>query len=70
MEITDKKSSDKSIEQKDKPSNAWYLLSIVLGIFGGIIGYYSIRNKDRKMANNLLYVGFVVSAISVFMNSL
>jgi hypothetical protein len=41
----------------EKPSNVWYLLPILLGILGGLIGYFAIKGKDKKMAKNILYVG-------------
>ena len=41
----------------EKPSNVWYLLPILLGIIGGIIGYIVIKVKDERMARNILYVG-------------
>jgi len=41
----------------EKPSNWWYLLPILFGILGGIIGYIVIKVKDEKMAKNILYVG-------------
>jgi len=51
-----------------KPSNWWYLLPILLGILGGIMGYIVIKVKDEKMAKNILYVGlgtFVLGIIFV-----
>ena len=41
----------------EKPSNVWYLLPILLGRLGGIVGYIVIKVKDKKMARNMLYVG-------------
>lgn len=41
----------------DKPSDAWYIWPIFFGIFGGIICYFSIKNRDKQMAKNLIYVG-------------
>ena len=52
----------------EKPSNWWYLLPILLGILGGIIGYIVIKVKDEKMAKNILYVGlgtFVLGIIFI-----
>jgi len=43
-----------------KPSNWWYLLPIFLGLMGGIIGYFALRNKNKVMAKNVLIVGLVV----------
>ena len=52
----------------EKPSNVWYLLPILLGILGGIIGYIVIKAKDERMAKNILYVGlgtFVLGIIFI-----
>jgi len=56
----------------EKPSNWWYLLPILLGILGGILGYIYfstvIKVKDEKMAKNILYVGlgtFVLGIIFI-----
>ena len=52
----------------EKPSNVWYLLPILLGIIGGIIGYIVIKAKDERMAKNILYVGlgtFVLGIIII-----
>ena len=52
----------------EKPSNVWYLLPILFGILGGIIGYIVIKVKDEKMAKNILYVGlgtFVLGIIFI-----
>lgn len=42
----------------------WYLLPICLSILGGGIAYCVLRNRDRRTANNCLYLG----AISLILN--
>jgi len=52
----------------EKPSNVWYLLPILFGMLGGIIGYIVIKAKDERMARNILYVGlgtFVLGIIFI-----
>lgn len=47
----------------EKPSKAWYLLPIFLGPIGGIIGYFLLKDRDKKMAEKLLIVGVIMIAI-------
>ena len=49
-----------------KPTGAWFLVPLFLGILGGVIGYLAIKNDDRKMANNVLYLGIIMSLIGIF----
>ena len=42
---------------------AWYLIPLVLGIIGGIIGYIVIKDDDKGMANNLLILGIVMTFV-------
>ena len=46
-----------------KPSAIWYLLPILLGPIGGIIGYFLVKDRDRKFAERLLIVGLIMVAI-------
>ena len=46
-----------------KPSNSWYLLPIFFNTFGGVLGFFFIRNKDEKMAKNVLSIGLVVALL-------
>lgn len=51
-------------------SNAWFLLPIFLGLIGGIIAYFILRNDDPKKAKNCLYLGIVLAIIGIIMNVL
>lgn len=50
-------------------SRAWYVLPILLGWIGGLIGYFAVRHDDPRLAKRLLIVGIalplVVIAISI-----
>jgi signal peptidase len=46
-----------------KPSNWWYVLPLFLGLIGGIIGYFALRNKNKAAARNMLIIGLVTVAI-------
>jgi len=52
----------------NKPSYAWYLLPIFLGIIGGVIGYYILKNKHDKMAKYMLFLGIVSSIFGIIIN--
>ena len=62
-EVYENKNEEPQKENKSKPSNFWYLLPIFFGIIGGIIGYFAIRDRDRKMAKNLLIVSIVILVV-------
>lgn len=52
-------------ESSDK-NKLWYLLPIILGILGGVIGYFLTKRKNKKFAERLLLVGLVVFLIHIF----
>jgi uncharacterized membrane protein len=55
----------------EKPrSNAWFLLPVFLGIIGGIIAYFVLRNDDPHKAKNCLYLGLVLMGIGIIFNML
>ncbi|MCV0372508.1 MAG: hypothetical protein COW27_04970 [Nitrosopumilales archaeon CG15_BIG_FIL_POST_REV_8_21_14_020_37_12] len=51
-------------------SNTWYLLPIFLGLIGGVIAYFVLRNDDPKKAKNCLYLGIILAIIGIFFNIL
>ncbi len=51
-------------------SNFWFLLPIFLGLIGGIIAYFVLRQDDPKKAKNCLYLGIVLAIIGIFINML
>jgi len=46
-----------------KRSNWWYLVPILFGIIGGIIGYFALRRDDLQKAKKCLYIGLILTAI-------
>ena len=46
-------------------SKAWYLLPIFIGIIGGLIAYFAVKNDDPKLGKNCLIVGIIVLVINV-----
>lgn len=49
-------------------SNFWFLLPIFLGLIGGIIAYFVLRQDDPKKAKNCLYLGIVLAIIGIMIN--
>lgn len=46
-----------------QPGRIWYLAPILFGILGGAIGYFAVRDRDKKMAESLLIVGLVITFV-------
>ena len=59
------------MENTEKPrSNAWFLLPVFLGVIGGIIAFFILRNDDPRKAKNCLYLGVVLMIIGIIFNIL
>ena len=56
-------------EEYKQRSKAWYLLPIFLGIIGGIIGFFVLRNDSPKMARNCLIMGIITIAIGIALSA-
>jgi hypothetical protein len=48
-----------------KRSNLWFLLPILFNIIGGVIAYFIIKDDDPSKAKNCLWLGIILSAISI-----
>jgi hypothetical protein len=44
-----------------KSSKAWYLLPIFVGIIGGLIMYFVLKDQNKKMAKNGLILGIILT---------
>jgi uncharacterized membrane protein YvbJ len=51
--------------QKRKRSRWWFLLPIFFDIVGGVIAYFVLREDDKKLAKNCLWLGIILSAIGI-----
>ena len=49
-------------------SNWWFLLPIFIGLIGGIIAYFVLRNDDPRKAKNCLYLGIILAIIGIVLN--
>ena len=56
------------MESERQRSNWWYLLPIFLGIIGGIIAYFALRNDDRQKAKKCLYLGLILLAVGIIID--
>ena len=43
----------------------WVLLPIFLGIFGGVIGYFILKNDDNKLAKFCLHLSIVLTVVQI-----
>ncbi len=43
----------------------WVLLPIFLGVFGGVIGYFILKNDDHKLAKVCLHLSIVLTIIQI-----
>jgi len=48
-----------------KRSTLWFLLPIFFNIIGGVIAYFIIKEDDPSKAKNCLWLGIILSAISI-----
>ena len=46
-----------------KPSAAWWLLPIFLGLIGGAIAWACLRDRDPRMANKCLVLGIILTVV-------
>ncbi|MFB3047658.1 MAG: hypothetical protein ACE1YV_00735 [Nitrosopumilaceae archaeon] len=43
----------------------WILLPIFVGIIGGIIGYFVLKNDDQRLSKFCLHLGIVLTIINL-----
>ena len=58
------------MQPEKERSNWWYLVPIFLGLIGGIIAYFALRNDDREKAKKCLYLGIILGIIGIIVNLL
>lgn len=46
-------------------SKVWYVVPVILGIIGGLIAYFAVKNDDPKLGKNCLIVGIVMFGINI-----
>lgn len=50
-------------DKKSGRSPLWYLLPAILGIIGGVIAYFILKNDDPSKAKNCLWLGIILVVI-------
>ncbi len=58
------------MQPEKERSNWWYLVPIFLGLIGGIVAYFALRNDDRRKAKNCLFLGIILGVIGTTVNLL
>ena len=58
------------MQPEKERSNCWYLVPIFLGLIGGIVAYFALRNDDRRKAKNCLFLGIILGVLGITVNLL
>ena len=58
------------MQPEKERSNWWYLVPIFLGLIGGIVAYFALRNDDRRKAKNCLFLGIILGVMGIIVNLL
>ena len=48
----------------EEVSNWWYALPLCIGIIGGILGWFGVKNRDSEKARNILIVGVISTIVA------
>ncbi len=49
---------------------SWYMIAFAFNIFGGVLGYFAVKDNDQNTANHLLIVGFISLFLLFILGSL
>ena len=58
------------MQPEKERSNWWYLVPIFLGLIGGIVAYFALRNDDHRKAKNCLFLGIILGVMGIIVNLL
>lgn len=46
-----------------EPTKLWYLVPLLFGLIGGLIGYVGVKDENEGMAIQLLFLGFFITFV-------
>jgi cytochrome bd-type quinol oxidase subunit 1 len=46
-------------------SRWWFLLPILFEIVGGVIAYFVLKDDDKRLAKNCLWLGIILTVIGI-----
>jgi uncharacterized membrane protein YvbJ len=49
----------------ERPTRAWFLVPFFFNILGGVVGYFAVKNDDKRMANELLTFGVIMFVVVI-----
>jgi hypothetical protein len=50
-----------------KPTVLWYIVPLLFGVLGGLVGYMGVKYEDRKIATNLLAFGIAITVVNLIL---
>ena len=56
---------DMSGRPTKRKSRWWYLVPVFLQIIGGIIAYLILKDDDKKLAKNCLWLGIILTIVPI-----
>jgi|SRR2546427_8806779 len=68
--VTQRDTEFKGSFPKKDPTEWWYIAPIFFGFIGGLIMYFIVKEDNKKMANEGLVIGIVLSFIGLIVLSM
>ncbi len=56
-----------SYYEHTEPTRLWYIVPLFFGILGGLVAYVGVKDEDKRMAENLLVLGFFMTIVDAFL---
>ncbi len=52
-----------AIPEIEEVSNWWYLVPLIFGLVGGVLGWFGVKNRNPQKARYLLITGVITTVI-------